>query len=109
MLWIGLIILLFVLIILRVPIAFAMAFISIICIAASDISLLSNVLRSLFGGVNSFTLVAITLFVLAGEIMARGGISRRLIEFSKIIVGPIPGGLALLVIVSRVFFSAITG
>lgn len=109
MLWIGLIILLFVLIILRVPIAFAMAFISIIGIAASDISLLSNVPRSLFGGVNSFTLVAIPLFVLAGEIMARGGISRRLIEFSKIIVGPIPGGLALVVIVSSVFFSAITG
>jgi C4-dicarboxylate transporter DctM subunit len=109
MLWIGLIILLFVLIILRVPIAFAMAFISIIGIAASDISLLSNVPRSLFGGVNSFTLVAIPLFVLAGEIMAKGGISRRLIEFSKIIVGPIPGGLALVVIVSSVFFSAITG
>lgn len=109
MLWIGLIILLFILIILRVPIPFAMAFISIIGIAASDISLLTNVPRNIFSGVNSFTLVAIPLFILAGEIMARGGISKRLIEFSKIIVGPIPGGLALVVIVSSVFFSAITG
>lgn len=109
MLWIGLIILLFVLIILRVPIPFAMAFISIIGISANDISLLTNVPRNIFSGVNSFTLVAIPLFILAGEIMARGGISKRLIEFSKIIVGPIPGGLALVVIVSSVFFSAITG
>lgn len=109
MLWIGLIILLFILIILRVPIPFAMAFISIIGISASDISLLTNVPRNIFSGVNSFTLVAIPLFILAGEIMARGGISKRLIEFSKIIVGPIPGGLALVVIVSSVFFSAITG
>lgn len=109
MLWLGLIILLFVLIIIRVPIAFAMAFISIIGIAANDMSLLANVPRNIFSGVNSFTLVAIPLFILAGEIMARGGISNRLIEFSKIIVGPIPGGLALVVIVSSVFFSAITG
>ena len=109
MLWLGLIILLFVLIIIRVPIAFSMAFISIIGIAANDLSLLTNVPRNIFSGVNNFTLVAIPLFILAGEIMARGGISNRLIEFSKIIVGPIPGGLALVVIVSSVFFSAITG
>ena len=109
MLWLGLIILLFILIIIRVPIAFSMAFISIIGIAANDLSLLTNVPRNIFSGVNNFTLVAIPLFILAGEIMARGGISNRLIEFSKIIVGPIPGGLALVVIVSSVFFSAITG
>lgn len=109
MLWLGLIILLFILIILRVPIAFAMAFISIVGIAANDISLLTNVPRNIFSGVNNFTLVAIPLFILAGEIMARGGISNRLIDFSKIIVGPVPGGLALVVIVSSLFFSAITG
>lgn len=109
MLWIFLIVLLFVLIICRVPIAFAMAFISLLGIMASDISLLANVPRSLFSGTNSFTLVAIPLFILAGEIMARGGISQRLINFSKIIVGPIPGGLALVVIISSIFFAALTG
>lgn len=109
MLWLGLIILLFILIIARVPVAFAMAFISVVGIAANDISLLSNVPRNIFSGVNSFTLVAIPLFILAGEIMAKGGISQRLIDFSKIIVGPIPGGLALVVIISSVFFSALTG
>ena len=109
MLWIFLIILLFILIIMRVPIAFAMAFISLLGIMASDVSLLANVPRSIFSGTNSFTLVAIPLFVLAGEIMARGGISERLVNFSKIIVGPIPGGLALVVIISSVFFAALTG
>ncbi|MCK1976968.1 TRAP transporter large permease [Jeotgalicoccus huakuii] len=109
MLWIFLIILLFVLIILRVPIAFAMAFISLLGIMGSDISLLANVPRNIFSGTNSFTLVAIPLFVLAGEIMAKGGISERLVNFSKIIVGPIPGGLALVVIISSIFFAALTG
>ncbi|WP_166626444.1 TRAP transporter large permease [Jeotgalicoccus sp. S0W5] len=109
MLWIFLIILLFVLIILRVPIAFAMAFISLLGIMGSDVSLLANVPRNIFSGTNSFTLVAIPLFVLAGEIMAKGGISERLVNFSKIIVGPIPGGLALVVIISSIFFAALTG
>ncbi|GAB3056912.1 TRAP transporter large permease [Salinicoccus sesuvii] len=107
--WLILIILMFALIILRVPIAFALGIISIIGISLNDISLLSNVPRNLFSGVNSFTLVAVPLFILAGEIMARGGISQRLINFSKIIVGPIPGGLALVVIISSVFFAALTG
>lgn len=109
MTWLMLIILMFILIVLRVPIVFAMGFISIIGIGLNDISLLSNVPRNLFSGINSFTLVAIPLFILAGEIMAKGGISRRLINFSKVIVGPIPGGLALVVIISSMFFAALTG
>ncbi|MFC4660704.1 TRAP transporter large permease [Oceanobacillus aidingensis] len=109
MTWIMLIILMFILIVLRVPIVFAMGFISIIGIGLNDISLLSNVPRNLFSGINSFTLVAIPLFILAGEIMAKGGISQRLVNFSKVIVGPIPGGLALVVIISSVFFAALTG
>src|SRR5699024_6642662 len=107
--WIILIILLFVLIVIRVPIAFALALISIIGIAMNDIELLSNVPRNIFSGIDSFTLVAIPLFILAGEIMAKGGISERLVNFSKIIVGPIPGGLALVIIISSVFFAALTG
>ncbi|HLQ70166.1 MAG TPA: TRAP transporter large permease subunit, partial [Bacillota bacterium] len=107
--WIMLIILLFALIIIRVPIAFALGLISILGIAMNDIDLLSNVPRNVFSGIDSFTLVAIPLFILAGEIMAKGGISARLVNFSKIIVGPIPGGLALVIIISSVFFAALTG
>src|SRR5699024_7735554 len=97
------------LIILRVPVAFGLGLVSVIGIIMNDFSLLSNVPRNLFSGIDSFTLVAIPLFILAGEIMAKGGISQRLINFSKIIVGPIPGGLALVVIISSIFFAALTG
>jgi len=107
--WIILIVLLFVLIVARVPVAFSLAIVSIIGIASNNIELLSNVPRSIFSGVNSFTLLAIPLFILAGEIMSRGGMSERLINFSKNIVGPIPGGLGLVVIISSIFFSALTG
>src|SRR5699024_2616703 len=109
MAWLILIILLFILIILRVPIAFGLGLVSVVGIMINDVSLLSNVPRNIFSGIDSFTLVAIPLFILAGEIMAKGGISQRLINFSKIIVGPIPGGLALVVIVSSIFFAALTG
>lgn len=107
MIW--LIVLLFVLIILRVPIAFGLGFVSILGILMTEPFLLTNVPRNVFGGINNFTLVAVPLFILAGEIMTKGGISKRLIDFSKTLVGPLPGGLAMVVILASVFFSALTG
>ncbi|WP_099159634.1 TRAP transporter large permease [Virgibacillus ndiopensis] len=107
MIW--LVVLLFVLIILRVPIAFGLGFVSIIGIMLTDPGLLINVPRKVFSGLDNFTLVAVPLFILAGEIMTKGGISKRLIDFSKTIVGPLPGGLAMVVVLASVFFSALTG
>src|SRR5699024_7946299 len=107
MIW--LVVLLFVLIILRVPIAFGLGFVSILGILLTDPILLTNVPRNVFGGINNFTLVAVPLFILAGEIMTKGGISKRLIDFSKTLVGPLPGGLAMVVVLASVFFSALTG
>lgn len=107
MIW--LVVLLFVLILLRVPIAFGLGFVSVVGIMLTNPELLINVPRRLFSGVNNFTLVAVPLFVLAGEIMTRGGISKRLIDFSKTLVGPLPGGLAMVVVLASLFFSALTG
>ncbi|MYL33871.1 TRAP transporter large permease subunit [Pontibacillus yanchengensis] len=107
MLW--LVGLLFVLIILRIPIAFALGFVSFLGIMMTDLGLLINVARKVFTGVDSFTLVAIPLFILAGEIMTYGGISKRLIDFSKTLVGHLPGGLAMVVVLASMFFSALTG
>lgn len=107
MLW--LIGLLFVLIILRIPIAFALGFVSFLGIMLTDPALLINISRKVFSGVDSFTLVAIPLFILAGEIMTHGGISKRLIDFSKTLVGHLPGGLAMVVVLASMFFSALTG
>lgn len=107
MIW--LVVILFVLILLRVPIAFSLISISVLGILLSNPDLLINVPRNVFNGIDQFTLVAIPLFILAGELMTKGGISKRLIHFSKIIVGPLPGGLAMVVILSSIFFAALTG
>ncbi|CRF03523.1 trap-type C4-dicarboxylate transport system%2Clarge permease component [Yersinia enterocolitica] len=60
-------------------------------------------------GVNKFSLLAIPFFILAGAIMAEGGIARRLVSFAYIFVGFIRGGLSLVNIVASTFFGAISG
>ena len=60
-------------------------------------------------GVNSFALLAIPFFVLAGNLMGRGGIARRLIHFASTLVGSLPGGLAYVNVISCMFFGAISG
>ncbi|PWW31425.1 C4-dicarboxylate transporter DctM subunit [Cytobacillus oceanisediminis] len=104
-----LIVLLFVLILCRVPIAFALSFVSFLGIMLTDPGLLINIPRKMFNGIDSFTLVAVPLFILAGELMTQGGISKRLIKFSQTLVGHLPGGLALVVVLASMFFSALTG
>ncbi|WP_067725913.1 TRAP transporter large permease [Oceanobacillus damuensis] len=107
MIW--LVVFLFILILMGIPIAFGLGFVSIFGIILTEPDLLVNVPRRIFSGINNFTLVAVPLFILAGEIMTKGGISKRLIDFSKTIVGPLPGGLAMVVILASMFFSALTG
>ncbi|MCC7151256.1 MAG: TRAP transporter large permease [Rubrivivax sp.] len=63
----------------------------------------------LFAGVDSFDLLAVPLFMLAGSIMERGGISQQLIDFSDSLVGWAPGGLGCAVIVASMFFAGISG
>ena len=65
--------------------------------------------QRMFTGVDSFPLMAVPFFVLAGEIMNRGGTTRRLIEFANVLVGRIPGGLAHTNIVASMFFGGISG
>ena len=67
------------------------------------------VAQQMLAGVDKFTLMAVPFFVMAGVLMEFGGISRRIIAFAKSLVGHFTGGLALAVIVSSVFFAAMTG
>jgi len=60
-------------------------------------------------GLDSFALLAIPFFILSGQLMGRGGIARRLINFAKVLVGSLPGGLAHVNIVASMFFGAISG
>ena len=69
----------------------------------------TTIAQRMAGGLNSFALLAIPLFILSGQLMAHGGIARRLIEFSKALVGMVPGGLAFVNIVSCTLFGAISG
>jgi tripartite ATP-independent transporter DctM subunit len=60
-------------------------------------------------GVQSFPLIAIPLFVLAGSIMAKGGVAKRIVDFAYIIVGPFRGGLAMVNCVESMFFGGVSG
>ena len=70
---------------------------------------LLTIAQSCFGGLDSFPLMAIPFFILAGNLMKYGGISRRLLDFSESIVGSIRGGLGMVTILSSMFFAAISG
>jgi tripartite ATP-independent transporter DctM subunit len=60
-------------------------------------------------GLDSFALLAIPFFILSGQLMNHGGIARRLIDFAKVFVGRLPGGLAFVNILSSMFFGSISG
>ncbi len=69
----------------------------------------TTIAQRMAGGLNSFALLAIPLFILSGQIMAQGGIAHRLVEFSKAIIGMLPGGLAFVNVISCTLFGAISG
>ena len=69
----------------------------------------TTIAQRMAGGLNSFALLAIPLFILSGQLMAHGGIARRLIEFSKALIGMVPGGLAFVNVISCTLFGAISG
>ena len=91
-----------------VPVAYAVGISAIIGAWYIDIPL-EAVMIQLTSGVNKFSLLAIPFFILAGAIMAEGGIARRLVNFAYIFVSFIRGGLSLVNIVASTFFGAISG
>ena len=69
----------------------------------------STVTLKLYSGIDTFPFLAIPLFILAGGFMEQGGISQRLVQFAKNLVGHIKGGLGFVVVVAEIFFSGISG
>ena len=96
---------------LRVPIAFAIGLAALFTLlsAMSFLPSVTTLAQRMATSLDSFTLSAIPFFILAGQIMNRGGIAVRLINFAKAIVGPLPGGLAFVNIISCMLFGAISG
>jgi len=93
---------------LGLPIAFALAAVSIGVLAFSGADL-SIVAQRLYRGTNSFPLLAVPLFILAGSIMNHSGISSRLVDFARALVGAMRGGLAAVNVVTSMFFAGMSG
>ena len=96
------------LILLRFPVAYAIGTASVVTMWYLGLPLMQSV-QLMVKGVFSFSLMAVPFFILAGEIMGKGGISDKLIELSDALVGWIRGGLALVNIVASTFFGGISG
>ena len=99
------------LLLLNVPISFCigLATLATMLLSVDVMPAVTTMAQRMAGGINSFALLAIPFFVLSGLIMGRGGIAKRLIECAMALVGMLPGGLALVNVVSCMFFGAISG
>ncbi|MCP9199079.1 TRAP transporter large permease [Gramella sp. GC03-9] len=95
----------------RVPVAWSIGIASLLTILLSieSVPAFTTVAQRVVTGLDSFSLLAIPFFILAGHIMNHGGIAKRLINFAKSLVGSLPGGLAHVNIVAAMLFGAIAG
>lgn len=99
----------FLLMFIGVPVAISLCLsASLYIVAFMDIPLLI-IGQQMLKGVDSFTLMAIPFFVIAGGLMESGGISTRIVDFSKSLVGHLPGGLAIVTVIASMIFAAMTG
>ncbi|MBP1926644.1 C4-dicarboxylate transporter DctM subunit [Sedimentibacter acidaminivorans] len=93
---------------LGVPIAFSVAVAGVSVLIKGDVNLLIVVQR-MFASTDSFALVAVPFFILAGDLLARGQISQKLVTFAESMLGMIRGGLSIVSVVAGMFFAAISG
>lgn len=97
-----------VLLVIGVPVAFAIAIAGVAVLAAGDVNLLIVVQR-MFASTDSFPLVAVPFFILAGDLLARGSMSQTLVAFAESLLGRIRGGLSAVAVAAGMFFAAISG
>src|SRR5690554_3398564 len=99
------------LLIIGVPVAFSLGISGILTMLVSIdfIPAVATFSQRMATGLNSFALLAIPFFILAGNIMNSGGIAIRLIDFARVLVGGIPGGVAIVNVVANMLFGAISG
>ena len=98
-----------ILLLLSVPVSFAMGLASIAAILWQGKTPLNTLVTQMVAGMDSFPLMAIPFFILAGELMERAGISERLVNLAKALVAHVRGGLGMAVIVAEYLFSGISG
>ncbi|MBL8312421.1 MAG: TRAP transporter large permease [Rubrivivax sp.] len=93
---------------LTISVAVAIGLAALVGIQVSNVNMLVAV-KEMFSSINKFPLAAIPFFILAGNIMESGGISRRLVEFGKSIVGGVQGGLPMTCVLTCMIFAAVSG
>ena len=93
---------------LTISVAVSIGLSAIVGIQMSNANMLISV-KEMFSSINKFPLAAIPFFILAGNIMETGGISRRLVEFAKSIVGGVQGGLPMTCVLTCMIFAAVSG
>ena len=99
---------LFITFLIGIPIAFSLGIISLVQIANDGYPLIV-IIQRMFTGADSIALTAIPLFILSGNLMYRGGMSKRIVDFADTLLGHLPSGLAMVSILACMFFAAITG
>src|SRR5678815_3040543 len=98
-----------VLLVLGIPVAFVIGTAGFVGLYWSGQYPLTVIVKQIFEGVDSFVLLAIPLFILAGALMETGGIAVRLVRLAQVLVGWIRGGLSMAVVVAEYIFSGISG
>jgi C4-dicarboxylate transporter DctM subunit len=93
---------------LTVSVAVSIGLASVLGIQASNASMLISV-KEMFNAINKFPLAAIPFFILAGNVMETGGISRRLVDFAKSLVGGVQGGLPMTCVLTCMIFASVSG
>ena len=101
----------FTILLLKVPVAYSIGIATTLSLLLNIDKLpgLTTIAQRMTTGIDSFALLAIPFFILSGQLMTHGGIASRLIGFAKTIVGALPGGLALINIMSAMLMGAIAG
>jgi C4-dicarboxylate transporter DctM subunit len=99
----------FLLLAFRVPVSFSLALSSILAIVFHSDMDTAIIVQRMYAATESFSLVAVPFFILAGGFMETGGISRRLVSFASALVGHIRGGLAMVSVVASMFFAGVSG
>ncbi len=93
---------------LGVPVAFSIVISSVAVLLKGDVQLLMVVQR-MFTSADSFSLIAVPFFIFAGDLMAKGTVSKVLVEFAESVLGMIKGGLSIVSVLAAMFFAAISG
>ncbi|MDR7866905.1 MAG: TRAP transporter large permease [Sporomusaceae bacterium] len=99
----------FLLLFCRVPVSFSLALSSVLALVLNTTMDTAVIIQRMYTAAESFSLVAVPFFILAGGLMENGGISRRLVKFATALVGHIRGGLAMVSVVASMFFAGVSG